>query len=347
MANGSEYLRYPGFAVKRLPALLSLACILTGCTSRSQDGSSEQIPAPAATRQAQSVSSPDTESLKAPALIATDITTGALVYWPTRRGSRKSRREPITFTQSLGAYWGYAMAANGDTLVIANANPREIMTYNIKNKRMTTFKDKYGMPYDVAVDKKGNIYAMNTNSIIAYPVDSNSEKKLTCNQMTENETIGADNEGDVFVNGYDGNDFGVVEYPVRGGKCKALNLQPELGYPGGVGVDPKTDDLIVIDNPGVCAGGPLTARMTIYPRPYHSTNFTQANLHATYCDGIFRLDKDSMHIYLADQTYDINGEVIDVRTFPAGTGHGYYSRKIYGSYDQIGGFTAVPNALPN
>lgn len=81
--------------------------------------------------------------------------------------------------------------------------------------------------------------------------------------MTKNETIGADNEGDVFVNGYDGNEFGVVEYPVRKCKRKVLNLQPEIGYPGDVGIDPKTEDLIVVDDPGACAGGPITARMTI------------------------------------------------------------------------------------
>jgi hypothetical protein len=283
------------------------------------------------------------ERLEKPALIATDMNSGALVYWPTTFGA--PRYHPITFTKPLGAYSSYAMAANGDTLVIANINPSEIITYDVKTKQKKTLSDSYGMPNDVAIGKNGDIYAMFYDSITVYAASSYSQTELLCNKMTDNQAIAVDNEGDVFVNGTadDGTELLVVEYPANGGACEALKLQPEVGYPGGVGVDPKTDDLIVVDNPGLCAGSE-EGRMTIYPKPYRRGNFKQVDLNATYCDGIFRLDKDSKHIYVADETVSSDGEVIDVRTYPDGIGVDYYA----GSYGQvIGGFTTIPNRLPN
>jgi hypothetical protein len=60
--------------------------------------------------------------------------------------------------------------------------------------------------------------------------------------------------------------------------------------------------------------------------------------------GVIRLDKESKHIYMADATVSSDGEVIDIRTYPAGIGADYYA----GSYGEvIGGFTTIPNTLPN
>lgn len=283
-------------------------------------------------------------ALKTPALIASDLATGALLYWPTQE--RQRRHDPIEFARSLGAYQSSAMAANGDLLVIAIwGGPGELLKYDVETKQTSTLTDDYGAPYDVAIDKKGNIYALNVGSITVYPAGSGLQKELLCDYSPLGQTIALDNEGDVFVNAVlNGSAIAVLEYPVNGRKCKILKLQPELGYAGGVGVDPTTDDLIVIDNPGVCAGLE-EGRMTIYPKPYSSTKFTQVNLHAQLCGASFRLDGDSRHIYLSDQS-DEYGPIIDVRTYPAGAGYGFFSRRQFG-YAVLGGFTTIPNELPN
>jgi hypothetical protein len=290
----------------------------------------------------------DDRPLSPPALIATNVMTGGLLSWPTNE--RRRRHEPIHFAKGLDAY-SYAIAANADMLVIPiYYGPGRVLMYNLKTKRSATLKDDYGIPYDVTIDTKGNIYALNQRSVTVYAAGSYSEKELSCDypQLLD-ETIGVDNEGDVFVNAsLSGSNIGVVEYPAGTRKCKILNL-PEQGYPGGIGVDPKTDDLIVIDNPDVCAGYMSASgegRMRIYPRPYRPTKFTQVDLNPQYCAGVFRLDKDSKHIYVADQS-DEYASIIDARTYPAGEGHGFFSRPQFGPYAEIGGFTTIPNGLPN
>lgn len=71
------------------------------------------------------------------------------MHWYIGRASISTDTIPITFTKPLGAEWGNAMAANGDDLLIANANPGTIMMYDIKSGRTTTLKDDYGYPYDM------------------------------------------------------------------------------------------------------------------------------------------------------------------------------------------------------
>lgn len=294
----------------------------------------------------------DDTRFEIPALIATDLTTGGLLYWPTNEPQRRHR--PIHFAKTLHTY-SAAMAADGDLLVIplSNQRPAEILTYNLKTKQIATLKDDYGSPYDVAIDKKSNLYALNGRSVTVYAAGTYAQKKLRCDYpQLLGATIGLDNEGDVFVNAsLRASNIGVVEFPANARKCKILDLQ-EQGYPGGIGVDPKTDDLIVIDNPDKCAGSSSQygeGRMRIYPRPYRPTEFTQVALHPSTCAGLFRLDKDSRHIYVADQSYEY-ASVIDVRAYPAGTGRGFFSRRQFGTkgtYPEIGGFATVPNALPN
>ena len=56
------------------------------------------------------------------------------------------------------------MAANGNLIAIANYNPAEIVTYNVKTKREKTLPDPYGGPVDVAIGKQGSVYAMNSTT---------------------------------------------------------------------------------------------------------------------------------------------------------------------------------------
>jgi hypothetical protein len=278
--------------------------------------------------------------IKKPALISINQTTSDLIYWPTKKGPSEN---PIAFSGPLDVYQAYAMAANGDVIVIANAMPAEIVTYDLKTQSEQSYADTYGSPYDVAIDTKGNIYAMNEVSVTVYAAGSYTEKEMTCAGITTAEAIAVNNEGDVFVDGYGpNNSMGIVKYPATGGHCKRLNLQQQKGYIGGVGVDPKTDDLIVVDNPDLCAGG-YEGIMLIYPPPYRKNTFTMQNLGAEYCAGIFRLDASSKNIYFSDAT--VSGfPFVDSRTYPDATGGGPYGDG-YSTY--TGGFTTIPNTLPN
>lgn len=279
--------------------------------------------------------------LHQPALISINTLTSELIYWPTDHGPSQ---HPITFTQPLGTYGGNSMAGNGSTVVIANYSPPEILTYDVNTKATMTLSDPYGSPYDVAVGTDGSIYAMNAASVTVFPPDPSNPQELTCSYITQAESIAVDNEGDVFVDGYGKNNpSGIVEFPAGTSACKSLKLRPWRGYIGGIGIDPKTDDLIVVDNPGTCAGG-LEGRMLIYPKPYSKNNAKRANLHAQYCAGGFRLDATSTHIYVSDATVSAGSPLIDVRSYPAGKGNGNYGSD-YTIY--TGGFTTIPNTLPN
>jgi hypothetical protein len=279
------------------------------------------------------------DGIQTPALISMDLTTGALVYWPIANGPSD---KPITFTKPLGFYNGYAMAGKGKTVIVANSNPPEIVKYDVKTKKQATLNDNYGEPYDVAVGKDGKIYAMQIASVTVF--SGSNQTELQCPYVSTAEAIAVDNEGDVFVNGYGSSGFmGVVEYPAGSGKCEKLHLRAEMGYIGGVGVDPKTDDLIVVDDPDLCAGG-YEGRMLIYPKPYRPRTSRQRILGASYCSGTFRLDATSRHIYVSDSTVSAGFPLIDVFTYPKGVSQGVYSTG-YSAY--TGGFTTVPNTLPN
>jgi hypothetical protein len=118
------------------------------------------------------------------------------------------------------------------------------------------------------------------------------------------------------------------------------------GYIGGIGVNPNTDALIVVDNPNLCAGG-LEGRMIIYPKPYLERNSRRRNLNATYCAGGFRLSSTSSLIFVSDTTVSAGYPLIDQRTYPSAKNEGVYGAGQFGSGGAFGGFTTIPNTLPN
>jgi hypothetical protein len=318
------------------PAAVLLALAVCGCGGAASPGSAG-IPA-AATQTSHSA----VPSSSQPILVTFDTTIGSLKYWPIQRGGSSQLQ---TLSAPLGIHDGYALAADGNTIVIANYQPAEVMTYDIKTKAVNTMSDPYGSPYDIAIGKDGTYYAMSLADVAVYKPGSSQPSELTCSYVNDAVGIAVDNEGDVFINGYGNNFIGVVEYPAGSGSCIKLHLRTELGYPADVAVDPRTDDLIVIDNPNFCAGG-LEGRMIIYPRPYRQRNSVRRVLGATYCAGTVRLDARSEHIFEADATVSAGFPLIDGARYPSAKGVGVYKDGNY-SGDQFAGFTTVPNTLPN
>jgi hypothetical protein len=123
------------------------------------------------------------------------------------------------------------------------------------------------------------------------------------------------------------------------------HLRATLGYIAGVGVDPKTDDLIVVDDPGQCAGG-NNGRMVIYPKPYEQHTSIVRELSATYCSGTFRLDAGSTHIFYSDATVSDGFPIIDQARYPSAKFEGQYWLG-YSQSNSFSGMTTIPNRLPN
>ena len=316
--------------------LVTVAALLAGCgPGATPNGSGLFVPV---SRGAAGV----VPAFTTPALIAFDTQNGALGYWPIKRGGGRTLQ---SLSGPLGIYSGYAMAANGNVMIIANYSPAEVMTYNVKTKAQKTMGDPYGQPYDVAVDKKRNIYALSPGSVAVYKAGSSTPSQLTCSHISSGQAVAVDNEGDVFVNGYGPSFMGVVEYPAGSRTCQVLHLRTELGYAGGVGIDPKTDDLIVVDDPDLCAGG-IEGRMIIYPKPYKARTSIRRILGATYCAGIFRLDANSEHIFYSDSTVSAGFPLIDESRYPSAKAVGVYMNGYY-SNGNFAGFTTIPNTLPN
>jgi hypothetical protein len=277
-----------------------------------------------------------------PELVTFDTGTGSLAYFTIQHGGSETLN-PLT--GAIGIERPQALAANGNVIIIANYQPAEVVTYNVTTKAQTTLSDPYGSPYDVAVDRQGNIYAMNGATVTVFKTGSSKPAELTCPLIDENEAIAVDNEGDVFVDGYGQSFLGVAEYPAGSSECRALHLRPTRGYISGVGVDPKTDDLIVVDAPDLCAGG-INGRMVIYPRPYRQRASTSHVLYTTYCAGTFRLDASSTHIFYEDATVSAGEPIIDQARYPSGSWEGQYWEGYFGSGD-FSGMTTIPNRLPN
>lgn len=281
---------------------------------------------------------------KKPALITLNTQTGELEYWPIQPGGSYV---PQTISGPLGIYQSYGMAANGNVVAIANYSPAEVLTYDVKTKATNTLADPYGGPLDIAIDKHGTIYAMNIDSVAVFKSGSSQPSRLGCSQfLNDNVAVAVDNEGNVYIDGYGASFTGVVEFRSGSQPCRRVHLRAVRGYIGGVGVDPKTDALIVVDDPDLCAGG-LEGRMIIYPKPYLERTSRRRNLGVSYCAGTFRLDATSSIVFVADATVSAGYPLIDQRSYPSAKNEGTYGAGEFSSGGYFSGFTTIPNTLPN
>jgi len=280
-------------------------------------------------------------------LIAINNRSGRLVSWPINPGGGN---HPTTLSGPLGVN-GSGMAANGHLVVAASQYPPGVVTYNVQTKQEVTLADPFGVPIDVAIDKNSAIYILNVgtptgiDNVTKYPGGSPHPRKLVCKFLKSGQAIAVDNEGDIFVNGYGHTGgAGVVEIPSGPNgpepqNCTRLHLKAEPGYVAGLAIDPKTDDLIVLDDPDDCAGG-IEGRMTIYPKPYEIATSVTHDLGAN-CAGWIRLNASSDIVFVGDEDVSGSFSFILQRSYPEGRGMGIYQG---GNPD---GFTTIPNTLPN
>ena len=296
---------------------------------------------PTANGSARAVSSARPETrLREPALIAIDELSGDLVYWEIKDGPSST---PLTLTGNLGTYNANALVSDGDVVIVASHAPAEIIEYNVKTKTETTVADPFGAPNRVAVDKAGAVYALSRHEIGVFPAGSAQPYEIGCKDLrgSQSLSIAVDDESDVFVAAARKRSTNIFELPAGSTKnCVKLDVKSPRNL-GGIGIDPKTDDLIVVDNPGIFCS--YVGRLTIYPKPYANGTAKRHIFYANYCAGGFRLDANSTHIYVADETVDESYPLIDVRSYPSGSGTESYAD--YSAY--TGGFTLVPSALPN
>ena len=330
-------MRIHRFAAPVAPGLLFI--ILAACSSSPPTGGAA-IPAVSAPHAAGAPAALPKE----PIVVTYDTANDSLAYWPMQRGGSQS--QPTALSAPLGLGNVYALAADGDVMVIANYNPAELVTYDLKTKAEHMMSDPYGGPVDVAVGKDGSYYALNLTNVVVFKPGSSQPSELICSKINLGESIAVDNEGDVFVDGYGPASFmGVVEYPAGSTKCNVLHIRKQHGYTGGIGVDPKTDDLIVVDDPSLCAGG-LEGLMLIYPKPYEERNAVRRVLGATYCAANFRLDAGSKHILYGDASVSAGVPIIDQSRYPSARSEGQYWEGYFAS-GAFSGFTTIPNTLPN
>lgn len=280
-----------------------------------------------------------------PELIAVDG-RGALQFWPI---APDGGNHPQRISQPLGIGYAGGIAAHGNVLAIAGETPAQVVTYNVATGQRRVLADTFGTPVDIAIDKKLNLFVANISkpvgNVTMFTPGSQQGQKLSCKYINLPEAIAVDNEGDIFTNGYGPqNRAGVVEIPngpngPEPQNCSLLALKAQPGYIGGLAVDPRTDALIVLDDPDLCAGG-VEGRMTIYVKPYSKTTAVSHDLGAN-CAGGIHLDAQSTRVFVGDS--DVSGSYSYVlqRSYPDGKNMGAY----YGG--NPGAVTTIPNTLPN
>ncbi len=287
----------------------------------------------------------ESQALQTPVLIGVSY-GGVLKYYPMKPhgGGRPQRIGKIPHLARAAG-----MVANADELAIASQRPPGVVLYNLTTQAQSTLPDPNGTPLDIAIDKNANLFVLNVQdddkgNVTMYRANSSKAIELVCQYIGFGEAIATDNEGDIFVNGYQQTFAGVVEIPngpggPQPGKCRRLDLRPENGYVAGVAVDPKTDDLIVLDDPDLCAGG-QEGRMTIYPKPYARNTAHAVDLNGN-CVGQMRLDATSRIVFAFDETVSGGTSYILQRGYPGGRNMGSYRR------GDLSGITTIPNSLPN
>jgi len=276
--------------------------------------------------------------LQGPVVIGAGGPTG-LEYWPA---SPNGGLKPTPIHGPSGLKGAYGIAADGQRLAIADST--QTIVYDLLTQHEAILPDSTGVAIDAAYGKTGTLYVASFNNqkttgdVLVYPRGA-KPYTLECSLLKIPDYIAVDNEGNVFVN--DGYLTEVIEIPVKGG-CAPVKLKPaESGYAAGVTVDPKTDDLLVLSDPDLCAGG-NEGKLTIYHKPYDKVAGRSMVL-GRNCSGGVRLNADSSVVLIGDEGVAGPPSFILQHTYPEGKQRGGY----FGPGAGPAGFTTIPNSLPN
>jgi hypothetical protein len=214
------------------------------------------------------------------------------------------------------------LAASNDSLWIANTNASNILELNSAGKLTKTLMDRREFPVNLALARSNRLYVANifnasfaAGNVVYY--DSPDRKPTgSLRNSTFYQVIGiaVDGAGDVFVNN-NTQDFAggeVIEFPGGSGSGTALtNIAVQVA--GGLAIDPKTQDLLVVDQ-GTGASG---ASVSVYAPPYTGSAIKTYSFHESVD---IALDKNGSNLYCAN----VNG-YIDVYGYPSGSFLGSYA----------------------
>jgi hypothetical protein len=290
---------------------------------------------------AKAVVPPPASTQGAPIVVAVGG-AGTLEGWPLGPGWHPHPQR----IAGLGGLAPSSIVANGDQVFIADGH--QLIAYNLSTHLKTTMPNPAGIGEDLAIGKSGTLYVLNYTqgsggNVAVFP-SNGRPSVVNCGLLSDPSYIAVDNEGDVFVDQQSDSSF-VVEIPAApggldGAHCHALQLTPrQTGYAAGITVEPKTDDLLVLDDPGECAGG-TEGRLTTYGRPY-SQHRGRSIVVGQNCSGLLRLDASSRLVFVSDESVDGSTSFILTSRYPSGTAFGSFGG------GQPSGFTTIPNTLPN
>jgi hypothetical protein len=333
-------------AVKVLALIIS-SLVVAGCSATPQASQLRNTIPQSATGSLPSMfETSGAPSVTSPAVIAVNNNLGALEYWPMRSGGDNI---PIRISKK-GLFIGAGLVANGRVVSFGNQDPAEVVQFNVDTKALTTLPDPYGTPIDIAIGKDNSLYVLNLvrsnpANVAWYPGGAPNPKELACSALDYGSNVAVDNEGNLYVGGYIGQDTaGIIKFPngpngPDPSQCKTLDLGLGSAYMDGVVVDPKTDDLVTLTNPDLCAGG-VEGLMTIFPKPYRRET-GRSHVVGHNCSFGLRLSADSKKVFVLDESVDGGTSYVLQRSFPDGVPEGTY----HGG--QPTSITTIPNALPN
>jgi len=320
--------------------------VLAGCSATPGPSQFRSAALPAHSGSISSTVDTSRAALKAPVVIAVDSDTGALEYWPMQQGWNK---HPIAISPP-GLFNGFGLVANGHVVSFANENPPEVLQYDIDAKTETALADPFGTPLDIAIGKDKSLYVINlvrphNNNVVMYSGGSPNPQELSCKAIADGTNIAVDNEGNIFVGAYfsrNGTDVVKIPNGPHGpdpAHCTPLYLGLKSAYMAGVVVDPKTDDLVTLTNPDLCAGG-VEGLMTVFPKPYR-VKTGKSHVVGQNCSSGLRLTADSSAVLVLDSSFAGVSLFVLQRSFPDGRPMATYRN------GQPSSVTTIPNTLPN